>query len=471
MEHRRKPEEVLLERIRTGNDLNRRERLALIVRLSLPSMLAQLAVIVMFYIDTAMVGALGAEASASIGLVATTTWLFSGLCSAAAIGFAVQAAHRIGAGDGEGARSVVRQGLVSTLLFSLTMATLGTLISTPLPHWLGGHAGIAPDAARYFRIFALSLPMLQLNYLSGGLLRCSGNMRVPSLLSMGMCLLDVLFNALLIFPTREVTWAGGSFTLPGAGLGVSGAALGTALAEGVTAAAMTAFLCFGSKELAIFRRRGSFRLRRTTLREALKTSLPVSGERAVMCGAQILSTVIVAPLGSVAIAANAFAVTAESLCYMPGYGLGEAATTLVGQCKGAGRKGLMRRFARSTVWLGMGVMAVMGAVMYACAPAVMALLSPDAGIRALGSEILRIEAYAEPMYAASIVAYGAFVGTGDTVVPSCINFLSIWAVRLPLAALLAPHFGLQGVWMAMCIELCFRGLLFLVRLLRERWLR
>ena len=450
--------------------MNSRERLDLIVRLSIPSILAQLSVIIMFYIDASMVGSLGANASASIGLVETTGWLFGGLCSSAAIGFSVQASHRIGAGDYVGARAVLRQGLVSTLLFGVLVAAIGCAISGPLPRWLGGTESIAETSSHYFRIFALSLPMMQLNYFSGGMLRSSGNMRVPSALNIQMCVLDVLFNALLIFPTREYALGGWQLTIPGAGLGVVGAALGTAAAETVTALLMTGYLCRRSPELALTRERGSFRPTRATLREALRTGLPVGGEHAVMCGAQILSTVIVAPLGNVAIAANSFAITAESLCYMPGYGIGDAATTLVGQCKGAGRRDLMRLFGRMTVWLGMGVMAFMGAVMYLAAPVMMGIMTPDAGIRLLGTEVLRIAAFVEPMFAASIVAYGAVVGTGDTIVPSCMNFFSMWCVRLPLAALLVSYFGLKGVWIAMSVELCFRGTIFLVRLLRGRWL-
>ena len=194
-------------------------------------------------------------------------------------------------------------------------------------------------------------------------------------------------------------------------------------------------------------------------------------EHVVICGAQIMTTTIVAPLGVFAIAANSFAVTAESLCYMPGYGIAEAATTLVGQSIGAARWKLTRRFARMTVVMGMAVMGVMGILMYLFAPQIIGLMTPVGEIRQLGVMALRIEAFAEPMFAASIVAYGVFVGAADTVVPCLMNFFSIWAVRLSLAALLAPSMGLRGVWIAMCVELCFRGAIFLVRLLRERWMK
>lgn len=467
---KRKREYELLELIRNKQPMAWSQRLELVVRLSIPSILAQLSVILMMYIDASMVGTLGAEASASIGLVSTTMWLFNGVCIAAATGFSVQAAHRIGANDLEGARAVLRQAFVITSLFGLIVAVIGCAISSSLPEWLGGNADIVENASRYFLIYAMSLPFLQLNYLSGGMLRCSGNMRVPSLLSMLMCVLDVFFNLLLIFPSREVCFAGFDFVFPGAGMGVAGAALGTALAVVVTSSLMTGYLCFHSPELALHNKAGSFRPTFHCLKNAAHISVPMGCERIIMCGAQIMSTVIVAPLGTIAIAANAFAITAESLCYMPGYGVADASTTLIGQCRGAGSRELAWRFSRMTVFLGIIVMTFMGIVMYLAAPFMMSIMTPVEEVRELGTTVLRIEAFAEPMFAASIVAYGVFVGMGDTIVPSCMNFFSIWGVRLSLAALLAPKLGLQGVWIAMCIELCFRGVIFLIRLFRKKWL-
>jgi Na+-driven multidrug efflux pump len=184
----------------------------------------------------------------------------------------------------------------------------------------------------------------------------------------------------------------------------------------------------------------------------------------------IVTTIIVAPLGIYAIAANSFAVTAESLCYMPGYSLADAATTLVGQSIGAKRRKLTRSFAYITVALGMLIMGALGILMYIFAPEIIGLMTPVEEIRELGATSLRIEAFAEPMFAASIVAYGVFVGAADTFVPCIMNFVSIWAVRLTLSAMLAPTMGLPGVWTAMCIELCFRGIIFLVRLKQEKWM-
>ena len=231
------------------------------------------------------------------------------------------------------------------------------------------------------------------------------------------------------------------------------------------------FLCTRSSDLNLSRERGSFLLRKTTVRKALHIGLPMGIEHAVICGAQIMTTVIVAPLGIFSIAANSFAITAESLCYMPGYGIADAATTLVGQSLGAGRRDLTRRFARITVLMGMTIMGLMGVIMYLAAPVIIGVMTPDAEVLSLGVMALRIEAFAEPMFAAAIVAYGVFVGAGSTIIPCVMNFFSIWAVRLTLAASLAPSMGLKGVWLAMCIELCFRGLIFLIRLEKGNWMK
>lgn len=461
----------LLALIREGKEMTFGQQLKLTAILALPAILAQLSAIIMQYIDAAMVGSLGEEPSAAIGLMATSTWLFWGICSAVGTGFSVQVAHKIGAKDKEGARSVLRQSMVVCLYFSLILTAIGILISGRLPLWLGGSEAIAADASTYFLIFICSLPALQICFLSGAMLRCSGNTFFPGMLNVAMCMLDVVFNFFLIYPTRDVSISNITVTMPGAGLGIAGAALGTALAELTACVLMTWYLWQRNPELNLRGKKGSFRPRKPVLRKALVIGAPLAAEHTLMCGAQVIITAIVAPLGLTAIAANAFAVTAESLCYMPGYGIAEAATTLIGQSLGAARKSLARRFANITVGSGIVVMTVMGLVMYVGAPMMMGIISPVESICDMGVEILRIEAFAEPMFAAAIVACGVFIGAGDTLIPSCMNLGSIWGVRLTLAYFLAPTMGLRGVWIAMAIELTFRGAIFLWRLFTPAWQR
>lgn len=438
------------------------EKLRLTVLLSLPAMVAQISSVAMQIIDAAMLGHLGTKESAAVGLVSTTIWLFGGLCSAFAAGFSVQVAHYVGAEDLRGARNIIRQGLFSGLVFSLLLALIGLFIAPHLPVWLGADKEIHAGASEYFSIVAAALPVLEINMLAAGSLRCSGNIKIPSFLNALMCVLDVIFNYLFIFVFH---------------MGTAGAAYGTFLAYAITMSLMIYFMTAKDQQLRFSldtELMGKWNFTRyipnkNTMKRAFTIGSPISLERGVMCGAQIAITGIIAPLGSVAIAANTFGINIESVCYMPGYGISEAATTLVGQSLGAKRKDLMRSFAWISVCLGMAIMALMGILMAVFAPEMMQMVTTDNGVVELGAEVLRIEAWAEPMFAASIVAYGAFVGSGKTLVPSLMNLGSIWIVRLTLALLLAPSMGLQGVWIAMCIELCWRGAAFLFRLHGRSW--
>ena len=449
-----KNSELLLSYIREGKTMTQREKLWLIVSLSIPSILAQISATVMFFIDASMVGHLGAKASAAIGLVESTGWLMGGLASAANMGFSVQVAHFIGANDFEAARRVLRQSLVCCIIWALMISLTSVIISPFLPYWLGGTEEIAHDAYVYFAIFGACGIFFQMEGLAGSMLKCSGNMKIPSLLNIGMCVMDVCFNYLFIYILD---------------LGVMGAAIGTGLAMLITAGLMLYFLLVKSKMLSLIGRSGSFKPKEDTVKTAFKIGAPMGLQHMLMGGAYVVSTLIVAPLGTIAIAAHSLAITVESLCYMPGYGIAEAATTLVGQGIGAGQRILTRSFAYMSVGLGIAVMTLKCILMWIFAPELMGIMSPVEEVISLGTQVLRIEAWAEPMFAAAIVANGVFIGAGDTMIPAMMSLCSMWLVRLTLAASLAPKYGLKGVWTAMAIELTFRGSIFLARLFKGGW--
>lgn len=451
-----KKTEYLMESIRSGRTMARSEKLNLIVGLSIPSMLAQISTVLMFFIDASMVGHLGAEASASIGLIESTTWLVGSLLSAAATGFSVQVAHFIGANDFVKARQVFRHALICGLAFSVFLSLIGVGIHSHLPYWLGGGADIASASSGYFLIYSLVLPFVYLYRTSEMMLKSAGNMHTPSVMAILVCICDVIFNYIFIYICK---------------FGVVGAAMGTALAYICISLPNLYLSACKNRMLNLRQDHVRFHWVKEYVQRACKISIPIAIQNILMSGAQIVSTMIVAPLGNIAIAAHSFAITAESLCYMPGYGIGDAATTLVGQTHGAGRIDLCRNFAYMTVGLGMLVMALMGVIMYVFAPEMIGVLSPVEAIRQLGTTCLRIEAFAEPFFAASIVTYCVCVGAGDTFKPAAINLGTMWLVRLTLAYALSKSYGLEGVWIAMATELTFRGVLFLIRLFRGSWMK
>ena len=473
----------LLAELRNNNELANRDLFRLIATLSLPAILAEFTNTAMEYVDASMVGHLGAEAAASVGLVASSTWLFYGLCNALNIGFTVQVAQAIGAGDDQNARGLVRQGLLLSLGVSLFWAVLCIAISGSLPRFLGGAPEIQAGATSYFRVVSASMVICGPLYMSVGCLEASGDIKTSARINILMCFLNVIFNGLLIFPTQTYHPAGISITLPGAGLGILGAALGTMMSDIVGLVLILTALLVRSEKLHI-RAAEKLSFNPRQIRTAFRLALPVALQQAILSGAQVMLTRIVSPLGTVAVAANSFSVTAEGFCYMPSFGVGVAASTVIGQSIGARRKDLTKRLAWIVTALGIGIMTVSGILLYIFAPFMIGILTPDPAIKELGVTVLRIEAFAEPLFGASIVVNGVLRGAGDTKVPSFINFCSMWLIRLPLAALFAgtvpviadffggtlpTDLGLRGVWIAMAIELCIRGSLFLIRLARKRW--
>lgn len=428
-----------------------KQQISNVWKLSIPAILTQISSIVMQYIDSAMVGNLGEEASASIGLVSTSTWLLGGLISAISVGFSVQVAHAFGRKNPKEGRDILRHGLVSSIIISLILTFIGLLIFKDLPVWLKGDESIRVDASLYFLVFVITMPFMQVNSLSASVLQCSGNMVIPSILNTVMCFLDVVFNAVFI-PQY----------------GVLGAALGTGLSVVVVSIIMFAFCCLDKKDLNILQK-DNCSFDKTILKKALKIGTPVALEQVAMCSAMVVSTMIVAPLGNVSIAAHSFAITAESLCYMPGYGMAAAATTLVGQQLGAKNYKLAKKYGNISLVLGTSLMTLMAILMFILCPIVFRFLTPVLEVRSLAITILRIGLIAEPLYAVSIVTSGALRGAEDTLVPSIMNLVSIWVVRIGLSILLVGKMGLVGVWIAMAVELSVRGILLLIRQLTSKY--
>ena len=442
-----------MEALRKNQLQELRPQIRRVWQLSLPAILTQLTTIAMQYIDSAMVGKLGANASAAIGLVSTSTWMLNALGYAISAGFSVQVAQYVGAEDLHTGRRVVRYGVVTALLCSFLLVALGIAIHRPLPQWLGGDPLLWQDSSSYFLICACTMPFMMVNLLAASCLQSAGNMTGPSILNGLMCILDVAFNAILI-PRY----------------GVTGAALGTGFATVIISVIML-WLCLRGYEPLRMQKGETSALDPSILKWALRIGIPVGGEKLAINGAMVITTMIIAPLGPVAIAANSFAVTAESLCYMPGFGVAAAATTLVGQSVGAKDLPLARRYGYISTAFGSILMGLTGLIMFLFCPLVFRLFTPDLQVQAVAAKILRIGLVAEPLFGAAIVASGALRGAADTLIPSLLNLFSIWAVRLSLALLLVGPLGIAGVWIAMAIELCFRGLIMIRRLVKSKYLR
>lgn len=216
----------LSQLLKNSSTLSFKQQINFVWKLSIPGILSQISSILMQYIDAAMVGSLGAQASASIGLVASSTWVIGSLAHAMCIGFYVQVAHLVGAGEKEKAKNVFFQSIIVCLVYSLVLAGISSSICAELPKWLGAPQNLFHDSTMYFLIFGLSTPFFEIVYLMSGMLQSTGNMKFPAAMNATMCLLDIVFNWLFIFELN---------------LGVKGAALGSAAAAFATALTMAVY--------------------------------------------------------------------------------------------------------------------------------------------------------------------------------------------------------------------------------------
>ena len=308
--------EQLSARMRQGETIPSRQTAQVALALSIPSILEQLVVTAMGYIDAAMVGHIGAEATASIGIVSSSTWLLHGVLVGLYTALSIQIAQYLGADRQDDARSVLRQAMLFNVILGVGAALFGLGISPFLPGWLGADPSLRANATAYFAIWSAALPFTMAMGMYASILRAAGNALTASLISVLVCVLDAIFNFFLINPPRTL-WG---ITVWGAGLGVPGAALGTALATVVGGLLALAILLLREGPLCI-RKPAPWKITRSCLRNLLWVGGPLAGERAAISLAQVVVVRIVAGLGTVAIAANSLAVNAEGLCYMAGYGI------------------------------------------------------------------------------------------------------------------------------------------------------
>lgn len=447
--------------------LTRSKALRRVLILAVPSILENIMITLVSMVDTAMVGSLGKEATAAVAINASPSWLINSISMAISVGATVMIARCWGGEDYEGAGRYVRQSLVLSLLLGVTL-TIGTFLLAPfIPIWMGAEAAIHAEAMAYMRIISLGFIPNYLGVILFGALRGSGDTRTPMVITIAVNLINVVGNFLLIYPSRTIL---GGLPMWGAGLGVQGAAISTAFSTALSGIIMLLLLA-RRKDALRLTAKSSYRLHKREVLNILRIGLPAAAERVAINLGNILYTSIVSSLGTAALSAHHLAITAEGICYNPVFGFSVAATTMVGQSLGAGKEKDAAYYGRINILLGIGVMTVLGALMFLFAPWMIGLFTPDPEVVELGAMALRIIAFAEPFFGMAIVASGALRGAGDTIVPLWIGIAGMWGVRVALAIVLVRwmDLGLVGAWIAMAVDLALRGSLTLIRFLSGGW--
>ncbi|MBS4785415.1 MAG: MATE family efflux transporter, partial [Clostridiales bacterium] len=306
-----------------------------VLRLSLPAILEQIMFTAVTYVDTAMVGVLGKEATAAVGINSSCVWLIGGILSAMGVGFSVQVAQKAGANDLEGARDVVRTAVFTCFFVGIVAGIFTQIIAPYIPIWMGGEPEVIPLAQQYVRIYLMGLPFSILAMVFSPTMRSLGNMKTPMILNITGNLINCVLNFFFIYDTRQVLLFGKEVTIWGAGWGVSGAAFGTAASNTFVGLFMFSAVLLYNNPLKV-PLRTCLHPRKNIILRMIGIGTPVAFERAVVASGQIVSTRIVTNLGTLPLAAHHLANTAESISYLPGEGIAYASTTLVGQSIGAG---------------------------------------------------------------------------------------------------------------------------------------
>ena len=445
-----------------------REMFPVIWALAWPTMVEQFLHTAVQYVDTAMVGSLGTQATAAVGATSTVNWLVGSTISALGVGFLAFISQSLGQDNRDKARRAVRQAVLCAGIVGVVFTLFTTLLSSYVPLWMQVDADIRGLTGQYFLILYSPMLFRTASILFGTVLRAAGDTKTPMRVGLLVNLINVILNFLLIFPCRSVNVFSWTLWIPGAGLGVIGAAVASAIGFAVGGILMTIVLW---RHPMISPRGGSFRPDMSILKPCLRVALPNALQRFGTSFGYVAFASLINSVGNMATAAHTIANTVESAFYVPGYGMQAAAATLAGNAYGAGDSDKIHKLGRSFLLIELLLMLASGGLLFAFAPRLMDIFSDDVQVILLGTIVLRMVAVSEPFYGMSIVIEGMMQGMGRTMVPLVCNIFGMWVVRI-LGTYICVHFfglGLVAAWACMIGHNLFLFLLFVFYYFSNVW--
>ena len=441
------------------------EMVPAIVTLAWPTMMEELMQTAVQYIDTAMVGSLGTQATAAVGATTTVNWLIGSTISAVGVGFLAYVSRACGAGDLKRAKRAASQAVLAVLFCGILFTALTLGLSDVVPVWMQVDPAIQELASRYF--FILYTPMLARTaiIIFGTLLRAAGDSKTPMRVGMLVNLVNVVLNFLLIYPTREI----GGVRIYGAGWGVTGAAAASAIAFAAGGICITAALW---RHPVLSPSGQSLRPDWEVLKPCLKVALPNGLQRFGTSLGYVAFASMINSLGEVSAAAHTIANTVESAFYIPGYGMQAAAATLAGNALGANNKQRIKDLARMIIFIEVALMILSGSLLFAFAPNMMGLFSKDPEVIAIGATVLRMVAVSEPFYGVFIIIEGMMQGMGNTVLPFVFSISGMWGVRIvgTFVCTQLLGMGLISAWACMIAHNLLLFALFMTCYASGRWI-
>lgn len=422
-----------------------------ILALAGPTMLEQLLHTLVQYVDTAMVGSLGTEATASVGSTTTVNWLFGSTISAIGVGFLAFISQSMGAKRFDDVKKASAQSVLAVLFFGVIFTIIPLALSPFVPIWMQVDPSIQKTASTYF--FILYTPMLfrTASIIFGTVLRAVGDTKTPMKVGILVNVTNVILNFLFIYPIRTITIFNLNIPMLGFGLGVIGAAIASAISFFVGGVVIFSALW---RHKVVSPKGQSLKPDIKILKPCFKVALPNALQRFGTSFGYVAFASMVNSLGEISTAAHTVANTVESAFYIPGYGMQSASSTLVGQAYGAKDGERLKEITRTILIIEVILMVISGGLLFIFAPNMMGIFSNDSQVINLGTTVLRMVAVSEPFYGSSIVIEGMMHGLGKTSFPFIVNVCGMWLVRIvgTFIATQIFNFGLVGAWACMILH-------------------
>ena len=353
--------------------------------LSIPTIVEEVLATLLQYVDTAMVGQLGEQATASVSITTNVTWLVNSVSGAVGTAILVLISKASGAGDDKQVKKLSQQALFLALTSGVLLEILSLILCPYIPVWMGAEPAIRDQASRYFFIISVPLVFRYVSTILGAALRAVQDTKTPMLISLAANGLNIVLNYFLIYPAK---------------LGVDGAAIASAVSYMLSGILMFIF-CIKNSQLSWKLR--EFSVDKKLLGECASVGTPVLGTSMVSCFGYVVFAGLVSGMGTTVFAAHSIAVTAETIFYVPGYGLRSAASTLIGNARGEGNMKKLKTVGILSVLLTVAVMCVSGLVLFFGAHLLMSLFTPSRPVVDLGAEVVR----AHPVYVPMCTVLGA----------------------------------------------------------------
>jgi len=413
-----------------------------VILLAIPMVLELAMESVFILVDIFWVSRLGAEAIAAVGLTEAVLTLLYAIAIGLSMGTTALVARRIGEGDHRAARCVAAQTLWLALGASLVIGVAGIVHGERILRAMGASEGVvATGGAQYMRIMLGGSATIVFVFMINAIFRGAGNAVVAMRALWIANGVNLVLDPLLIFGVG-----------PFPELGVAGAAVATNTGRAIGVIYQLVCLSRAGPHLSL--RRSDLRFDARTMFGLLRVGMGGVLQFSIATSSYLLLMRIVARYGSEAVAGFTIAVRLIEFTFLPAWGLGNAAATLMGQNLGAGQPDR----AAASAWRAAAYNALfltsVGLVFVAFAGPLTGVFTSDPGVARHAVDCLRYVSYAYGLYAIGMVLTQAFNGAGDTDTPTVISFVCLWLLQLPLAVVLSGRFelGPRGIFVAMAIS-------------------